>query len=376
LTIISYGCLLGAKCEKEKDYSIVSSLINNIPSEVEKIKLWTELGINSFISERLEVTKRIYEVNILPLIQGYTIKGWKLDKVLDSLTLVHIHNPDLAKEFINKHVLYSKEETYARIIEFYLTKKNPFESYDQNSNKHNSSYSDIMKAISLFSNINTDFILRDCIDSVSIVITRNSTNFSKPQLKDITERLKDVVEQKLPDLNNIKHDGYKIISNLLINLIAKEPIWDELIKKSYETPNISDKILIQSELLKNIPKSKISKETRIDLYKNIKTDLDFLESHFEYVDKVNIISETMMEVNKSDWKLVIQKAFSFSNDFEDNTDKYNSQRKMIDSIYRLDSEFAKSLIKLSDPENKDQKQKKMLEEHYKTLEVSKKITKK
>ena len=81
----------------------------------------------------------------------------------------------------------------------------------------------------------------------------------------------------------------------------------------------------------------------------------------------------MHKVNKTDWNLCVSKAFELSDNLESGRETYSSQKRIIDTMYRLDPKFAKTLISTIDPAKNDERICDLLKEHYESLEVAKKI---
>jgi hypothetical protein len=374
LVIKAYNGLLLTNTQTEKDYTHLEDLINRLPSEIKKLNLWTEIAINCYLSDKHNITKKVYDSHILPLLQGLIYGKLNIDSALDSLILVHLYNSEMAIDFMKDFTTYMREEACIKICEFYICKRNPFEIYDGEIDKYNSTINDILKAISLMNLLETDITIYNLINDIYKSIDNNKNPLSKLQISEIVEKLNLLIESKLPDLKNIKHQGYKIISKVKVELIKKQQTnWQWFIDESRLIPNLSDKLFVKANLLENLPFDKIGPESRKKLFEEVMEDLYSLKSHYEFVDRVIDISEKMYDINRTKWKEVVNKAFATSNDFEEGTEMYSYQKNIVDSIYRLDSGFAKELIKSIDKEDKESKNTKLLKNYYETLEVANKI---
>ncbi|RAK24175.1 hypothetical protein B0I03_10224 [Flavobacterium aquaticum] len=371
----AYNALLINNSNTENDYKLIEELIGSLPSEIEKLKLWTEIGISSYLSDNHSLTKKIYDTHVFPLVQGIIHKNLNIDFVLESLILVHLYNSELAIEYIKNLSLYIRESACSIIFDFYINKRNPFEIYDGEIDKYEINYNDLIKTISLFNLVETDCEVYNLINTIYKAIDNTPSNvISKIQLTEIISKLNSVIDNKFPDPKNINHDGYKIVSKIKLELLDKKNnSWGKYIQDAQKIPNLSDKLFVKAILLEDIPSDKISKEDRRKLFDEIINDLNCLDSHYEFVDRVIHISEKMYEINRTRWKDVVNKAFATSTTFEEGRDMYNYQKNIIDSIYRIDSSFAKELIKSIDNENNKQKNKKLLNEYLNTLEIANKI---
>jgi hypothetical protein len=377
LIIKAYNGLLISRNNTAKDYQIIEDLINRIPSEIEKLTLWTMIGFYAYAHNSEEVGKKILNDHILPLFAGLLNENIDLEPVLASITLIHLYNPDLSIEYSKRVSADWRDKVYANICDYYVTKRIPFEVYEQELYKYNCDYNDLTKALCALNLIQTDATMYVQIDSICKAILNNKENLSNPQINDLTDKLETLIENKLPDNINIKHQGYKLLAKAKVGKLKRSVNWESLIEESNKIPNNSDIIFVKSVLLEDIPFDKIKKggELKQQLFDDIIRELDELKIHYEFVERVIDISDKMYNVNvgRSKWKNVINKAFTISYELDDGKEIYNAQRNIIDSVYRLDPAFARDLIKTIDCDNKKNRIARLLKDHFEALEISSKI---
>lgn len=378
LVIRAYLGLVTSKNETSSDYKILEDLIGRVPSEIEKINLWTELGLHLYAINN-PIVKKVLDDHVLPLIQGIVNKKLSLQPVFDSLTLIHLFNPDLTLEYLKNVSEEDKENVFANICHYYITKHSPFETYDGSIFKFNNSYSDLTKALSILNYIRIDGNIYYHLSNICEAIAETKSTLSEPQILSLLEGLSEIVSKRFPDPKNIKHDGYKLLSEMKIAKLKKgvnhKVFWQDIINQVEQIPNMSDKIFIKAFLLDEVPFDKMTNgsEVKTKLYEEVLNSLNSLNVHFEFIQRVTDISDMMFKINKTKWKVVVSRAFTISNDLEKGSDIYSSQRKIIDSMYRLDPDYAKELIKLNEKGNEENKLNNMIKEHLEVLEISKKI---
>jgi len=356
-------------------YNIIENLINRVSSKIDKIRLWTELGFYCTIHINERLRRKILDNHIIPIFDELIQEKYNIIDVLDTFTLIHIHNSEICNNYVNSIPEYYKEEIYLNISNFYISKHNPFEIYDGKPIKYNTSYNDIINAISVLEKIDTDRLIYSQIDMLCDVVNNNSETIQKAQKTEIIRKLYQIIQDKLPDNRNIQHNGFKVISEIRLAKLKKDNIdWVALLTESNNIPNISDKIFVKAILLENFPYNKknniLSKE---DLYNEIVDLLNSLDIHYEFVQRVIDISEIMFSTNKTSWKTIVEKAFFISNNFESGAEIYFSRKNIIDSMYRLDPNYAKHLINLTDKEEEKKIINKHIKEYYKSLEIANKI---
>jgi hypothetical protein len=378
LVIKAYYGLLASSTNLADDYRILEDLIARVPSEIEKLLLWTEVGFGAYQMENDEVLKKVTNEHIVLILHDLMERKTDIEEALDAFTLVHLSNEGLVMRYLSKIDLEIKEAALISICNYYITKRNPFELYDQNIVKYQATFSDLTKAVSILHMISTDNDIYYLLNHICKAISANE-ELAKAQISTLTSELSEIINTSFPDTKNITHEGFKIIAELQLSKISKPNDYNtynlNLINRSEGLPNLSDSIFVKSILLEEISFTKMNNGQQCEkkLYEDITKSLNDLSVHYEFVQRVIDISESMYGYDKNAWKKFVSKAFSLSTTLKDGSDSYSSQRNLIDSMYRLDSSFAKELIKQVDKENQKGKINKMLHKHYETLEMADKI---
>jgi hypothetical protein len=382
LSLIARGFanLAGSKSDTKNDFTIVDELISALPSEIVKIKLWTELGFHCQANQRDDLNKSITEEKIIPLLDGAIANKRDVTSVLDSFTLVYLLNTTVALSYISKISSEHKEEIFGNISYFYITKRNPFEIYERYQSKYNVTYVDLLNAVNAIKYLNTDSEIYHQIEYLCKAAEQCKGVLSNTQLTEIITILEGIITDRLPDQRNIKHDGYKILCKMQLAKISKnipKKFWDDLILEVDNISNVSDATFVRAVLLDEIPFDKISKgqEEKTNLYNSVLLGLSLLTSHYEYIQRVIDISDTMYKRDMSTWKKMVSKAFEMSSALESGSEAYLSKKKLVDTMYRMDPNFAKDLIKITDKENKDNKFANYLNKQLESLEIADKIKK-
>lgn len=380
LIIRSFNCLLITNLHTQDDFQIIDDLIARVPSELEKLRLWTELGFYAFLAGNDEIFKRVTNEHIIHLIHSISAKKLNLTTASISLTLVHLSNPILASKYIEQLSNEEKEQVYYDICRFYATRRNPYEPYEQEISRYSSTFSDLTAAVSVLNNVKVDNNIYFLIDHICSAIKRSDKQISKAQVAELVNDLQAIIDRNLPDKKNILHDGFKILAKLKVAKISKHlsippAFWEDLIKEINLIPNLSDIVFVKAIFLEDFPFEKIQNGIQIKrgIFDSTIDDLERLPVHYEFVERVIDITDKMYSYDPKSWKKCVDKAFNISASLKDGSEIYKSQRSIIDSMYRLDPAYAKELIKQLDGENQQKKINKLLVNHYQTLEIANKI---
>lgn len=364
--IFSLECLIEKKIDISSFIDQIIVAINKIPSDLAKLDYFSKLGIIFYLHNMNNLSMQLLDKNIYPILTNDKINLEDTEIII----FLYINNEDYSNKIIKKFSYHYRNETYYKIAVFYLDNNNPYKIYEDKVVSSNFNYNNLSKCVSALRNIDRDIDIYKIIEKIVEKILNKEANLSKPQISYILNELESIIETKLPDSMNIQHNGYKIISEVQINRIKKDPLkTKELLQDCLNMPNASDRIYIKSIILKEL--IKVIAE-RKKLFDDIIKDLQQLKVNFEYIERINEISETMFTVNNQAWSNVVKSALTFSNNLDDKYEIYKYQRNLIDTIHKIDEKLCNELIEsvdcLDKIDNKD-----IIKKHHSRLELLKKV---
>ena len=185
--------------------------------------------------------------------------------------------------------------------------------------------------------------------SQSICNRENRDKLTKQQKLDIAQNLRNFAEEKLPDLNNIRHDGYKIVVLLQAAKIdgTLSTKCNDLISSAYTINNISDKSIVLAMIANALPNKMNSKRQQlldelVDTIKQIPADIDRRD---RYIWVAEILSTTEPQFAKR----LLSNAMQFSTTIQtDDLFQAIIHTRLIDLAHKLDPSFAESMAEMLD----------------------------
>jgi len=379
-----YGLAASGKDDKN-DLAILKKLINRIPSAAFRLDLWCECAYGMLDLGRNDLFNGIMDKFITTELE--TLKSGEnaslINGVHEVYTLLFIYNSalkDYYEECFSEEVV---EIAIMRCCEYLLSGEAPYKPYDGSRSNYSHDFGNIISAQKQMALISNDSNFYYCVKLLCEALSKtDKREISDIQLTTILNELTETVELKLPDQENVKHEGYLILSEVQILSARRrggdKDDWVQLIERSKLIPNRSDKILVMSELLRLSPPSKFGlKEEQELLASEIYSSLDVLKEskiNYEFIHRTLDVTEVMYKHNQRDWKERVNEAFSFSKELKSGADVYSMRTDMIDTMYKLNPDFAKQLVEQNMEQESGRKVlKKRIEDHYKSLEMSKKI---
>merc|ERR1711991_74102 len=372
--------LFNTNSNTAKEFKSIKEVILRIPSKVDRVLLWSELGFQCYMNDDTVLCKTILDDHILPSIADLLSENEDISRVQEAIMFLHLFNPEMACEYANNLSKSNKEQLFFELTYFYLTKRCPFDIYEDSIYKYPCDFSDLKKSITTLKKVSTDSSVYILIKHICEVITTKNKQISQIQRSEVIQELNELIEDKLPDSNNITHSGYKILAILKVQKpngyrgINHKTHWLDLIDDIKKIDNRSDRIFILAITLDEIPFDEtIGILEKGEVFDIIIDQLEGLKIHYEYVQRVIDISEYMYQVSQEKWKKIVKEAFNISSKFDKGSEVFDSQKDLIDSMYRLDKDYAKSLVMSMDRDSNAKKVSGLLKEHLESLEISSKI---
>lgn len=339
--------------------------IDEIDEIEDNLDLYTRLGfvcyLNNLDKEAREIYKKVFD--------NYSkiIKTEPVYEYINSLTYIYLFNQSYIINNNSSLPDMVREELYNDLCNFYLFKQNPYDVYDSKNSSFKCDFSDIVNCLGLLENMNFDINIYNIIEKISKLIDCKTISLERIQLNDIKNKIDHVIKSSFPDPNNIKHDGYKIISKIKFQKLYKNYKLIDLKNEIDKIPNLSDKIFVKVSLIEeysNFKNPEIQKEI---ICNEVISDFGALRNNYEFINRVNDLSDIMFKLpNNKKWKELVSSAYDISMKLENKVNSVKYQNKIIDTIYKLDENLAKQFVNKGIEESKKSISK-YIKKHYENL---------
>ena len=351
LLIRAFSGLLRNRLEQLEDIQALSKLIDQVPARCERIGIWSELVLRCYNCERTDLGSDVVKRYIQPLLNNIS----ELDKYASYRALItaapalFIYHRDTALELFDKLPLPEREEAYGNICHFLLFRSSPDEPYKDaghvTKELSHQTATDLCRVLEL---AEREDLLARFIPQLAKHLAEKFTG-SRVQRAAIYERLLTIINEKLPDIENIKHDGYKIMLKaylLLAREDAKGPDWDTIIQDAENIPNASDKAFVLSNIAYVLP-SKFSGK-RSQVIERVVTVIEEIPNALDKADRYIILADDIRQNDKNSAKKHLSTALQSTYLVNESSRNYSLQRRAIDIAHSIDPDFAASLATLYD----------------------------
>ncbi len=349
---------------KNDDYisyrSRLITMIENIPSNAVQCQLMADLALIHELSSNHQGFKEIVKKWVLPLLE-------RCDDEARSHTVIKIapslfcYERNILTEYTSQLSSSRRDKALWNAVKFLLSENLPGDPVDLDSLVTQVEYPDALQVCDVISEMETDAVIYGAIDRlVDSLIHQTNAQSEKCTLLEkhsltIAKRLMKVINERLPDQNNIKHLGYKIAATAsLARLRAAQrgrakaqwkdmiPSWADIAQEARNIPNAADRSLVMAIVGEKMYRSEINLGHQLlDEANNRINDIPNL------IDKANrfyAVAEAWKQVNdKESAKLLLKEAMTILDAWHWDRTRDQVTGQILQLAHSIDPEFASSL---------------------------------
>jgi hypothetical protein len=357
LAIRAFGGLLSRSCDKNEDFDRLIGAIGQCAGVEEQTDLLAELIQRCELARRHEEARELTEKRLLPLLSSvpHTDAGRRYRLIKRAASALHAGATHTATALLTDLPDLIRDEALLAIAQFKFTKtptEDPYDSGPQSG--YDISIEDAHALLSIARQITCDWAVYSVIERLvdSAAGAAYSKNFNRPQKADLARLLEELAMEKFPNPRFIQHDGYRLVALAQINRLKEKadtaPILN-LIAQARKIPNVSDRAYVIA-IIASTCRAPKDRHTYLDEAKAIVDSMPILE---ERLDQYYAMSRRFTKETNISKELLKSAMIQSLGEKSDSLD--DRRRSLIDLAYRLDPEFASSLVALTNDDPAKQK---------------------
>lgn len=298
-------------------FEMLKHLIDAIPSDSTRTLLWSETALRCFGIGKVELGCKIVSDYIRPILNYFPennkAKRYRLiTEVAPSLYACH---PISALEVVESLPQPQRDMALMNIAFFLLRKVPNDEPYiTQSDTGYSINFETAKDIIEIIRHLETDAHISRLSEELSQSICSHEIRdkLTAQQKLDIAQRLRNFAEEKLPDLNNIRHDGYKIVVQLQAAKIDKtlSAKYNDLISSASKISNISDKSIVLAMIANALPNKMNS--IRQGLLDELEVIINQIPTDIDKLDRYRWAAEILSTSEPQFAKRLLSNAMQFS----------------------------------------------------------------
>lgn len=327
-------------------------LIDMLPSANIRASFFSELAVRAWCVDKVDICNFIIKKYCKPLLDTHSHNS-ELSRQLKlrMFTAFHCFHSDTAFQLLDG--IYSEDRGNAlyeavTIRLRRLPQNEPYHHDEIDTFKINKE--DAYDIVKILEYLEIDSDIYSVINSLVNSMTNklNKTSFTAQQKQDIGNKLKEIIDSKLPDVKNIQHAGYKIAALAKVYELNAEgwPAWQGILNQAETIANIADRGFIYVQLSMAMPSKYTAKkkqllEDALNLFYTIPSITDKLARLETFCKSANKVAQVIV-------KEALKKALFLTLELQDKSIAINHQKVIMDIAGKIDDKFSDELIELID----------------------------
>jgi len=379
LTIRVFTGLVFKNNYEQKDIENIEQLISSLPSEIQQMKLWASLILRVIPKSKDDkLPKQLINAYIIPKLSKIKNKNERINAILEVIMVLYFDNKNIPniEELPNQKL---KDIAISRICKYLFTKCLPDDACDNNYDGYGIDHDTVGKILELINLMKNDYFIASQVIDIRKSVLSKHTKISSQKRADIKTEFENLANTKLPDLNNIKHDGYKILVNANALAIKSKQTWKEwdyILQEIEKIPNLSDKIFMWDSIAELLPNEFMKQKH--DLINKALENAYKLPSFLDTVERIGMIVFTLSKkgIESVDLKKLFESFIKAINNNPHSPSQRKNFKNILDVAHSTDPEIAKALVNSFDKDTARLNTGAYLGNHLNLLEFQSKLNKK
>lgn len=376
LTIRVFSGLIFSNNYQEKDIEDIEKIINSLPSQRQKMKLWASLILRIVPKSKDDkLPKQLINLYIIPKLSKIKNKNERIDTILELIVVLYLNDKNLPylDELPNQKL---KDIALSRICNYLSTKCLPDEPCDDNGQGYTIDHETVEEILELTKLMKNDYFIADQIIDIRKSIFSKNTRISSQKKIDIKDEFEKIAKIKLPDKNNIKHLGYQLLvraNALSIQSKQKWEDWNSILKNVEDIPNLSDRIFMWISIAELLPNEYMKQKKELIL-KAIESTYK-LPSYLDTVERIQMVFFTLYKKGITGVRLkpLLEKFIKAINTNSNSPYLRENYKNIIDVAHSVDPTIAKTIVNSFDKDEARLNTGAYLDNHFNLLEFQSRL---
>ena len=349
LAIRAFAGQLGHGFDAKDDIARIRRRIENLSSTSLRAHLWSELAMHLYLQEHSDDGDRIVSEHVIPLLSSMPDGQTKQDTIVAISPALYRNQRTTRSIYFDCLNTHQLDSALMECATFILEQHIPSDPYENDDTGYSISYTDAINVVELASAIKQDGLVYVLIVALADTLTshRFSTRFSEQQRTDIVLKVRELSNTKFPDQDNIWHDGYAIATDAQILRIERQSgrCWDDVLNRARQIPNRSDRAFVLATIAKVLPSRESGR--RDGIFDEAIQVTNSIPCSYDRLSRLSDLADMMARKSKDLARKCLRSAMSAFRRTADDADQ-NVFRRLIDTAFKIDPDFAASLVSIAD----------------------------
>lgn len=322
------------------------------PSVIARAYVSAELVIRAWCEGKGDLATSIYDEYCAPILNATeSAASWDQLQTLavNVVMATYCVHRNAAFQLFNTHVPAPHR---SRILEnlclLVLRKIPPTEPRSSLDDEfHRSNYNVALDILEILEHAPDDVTFARCLSYSCTVFgnRKNKENFTAQQRSDFRDRVSLLIAKKLPDQQNIKHDGYVIVSKAYLGRMVeyKQDEWRILVTVAESIPNVADRCFVYLEICACLPQKSQFDNLRKELLEKANATIEVMPSIHDRYSRLEMYVSTARKFDVAEATAALKRAARLSMSLGTDGDASSKRRALVDLAELVKSGMAEEL---------------------------------
>jgi hypothetical protein len=346
--------LLHRRLENDADLRAMAALIDVIPAHGERAVLWADVCMRAAIAGRTDLTEQLVKKYLLPAFSHvpHVDASYRAGVLIQIAPALHRAQPTRCHEELSKLNADDRDVALREIIRFLLSNRVPSDPVEGSARTAAEiSYETLLQVEVLTKQLDTDWMIYSTAEDIADLLQSpiNRLSLTAPQREDIARRFAAIAKDKLPVARQISHPGFRIatLAQTLRFTQSRQSDWTDLIEQAKTLSNVADRVYVLQIVALALPKSMSAQSSK--LLEIAKQQIVDIPCALDQIERYVGMAEDLYGLDSQMCRELVSRAATAIADTSD--DVRDQRRRLIDVAYRIDVDFARTLIEAFDDDD-------------------------
>lgn len=347
---------------RDKVYYCVKA-IEQIPSTLNRSILLSSLALKCLSYGKKDIFNELSKI-VLHEFEICKDEVTTHQMVIDTAPMLYEVERNIFFEKLSFLPDYLKDHAIDELLKYLFSKRMPIDPIDISNYPTRIDYTETLKIVEIIEYLSTDARIYSYIEKLVDSVTERrdkkyKTNFNERQVLSIVERLSRLINTKLPDPKNIRHDGYKIACRASLTRF-KESLrtanayransrwnamnldWSSLKNEIGIVPNVADRIYLQATVASE--SFLFDKDFSESLIGHAEQNLIKITNSIDRADRFQMVAKSYNKMsNSKSAKFLLEEAVKQSNALQNHETRDQMLGGVVELAHSIDPNFASGL---------------------------------
>ena len=351
LAIAAYSGLLPRQLSDDEDLQRLAGLIDRIPSDSVRIRVWSELALRAQAFRRRDLCERVVSEHVRPLLHSLrsespAFAATVIARVAPALYCAHLVT---AKEDFRSLAPHVSDSAYYNTCAYILTRHTQHEPFETVAGQgYDIGYEQALELCDLVECIEEDGTAYTILHSlISSLDGRQRDKLTRDQMETLVAKLQAIATRKFPNPKHIAHDGYLLCTQAMIERLRRSSgkVWDTLAAGARLVPNLSDRVFVLCTVATECLSRERGKSRQLldEAYQMANA----IPCVYDRVARTNMVAKQAWEVDHALAKRLLESSLRMTID-DGGSEFWPLQRDALDFAHRVDPDWAAQLVAIAD----------------------------